>query len=63
MAKKGRSRAATHQSGKINKMLDKNVAWMRKVQQLARIYTKHQEIRLHAKEADEEKTSLEYLLL
>jgi len=44
-------------------MLDKNLSRMRKVQQLARLYTKEQETRLDAKEVDEDKTSLEYRLL
>lgn len=60
MEKKERSRAARHQLGKISKMLDKNLSWMRKV---ARLYTKDQETRLDPKEAGEEKASLEYCLL
>lgn len=63
MEKKERSRAARHQFGKISKMLDKNLSWMRKVQQLARLYTKDQETRLDPKEVGEEKASLEYCLL
>lgn len=36
---------------------------MRKVEQLATLYTKEQETRLDTKEVDEDKTLLEYCLL
>lgn len=63
MTKKGRARAAAYRSGKISKMLDKILAWVREVQQLTGIYTKQQEMRLHGKEFDKDKISLENLVL